>query len=120
MMGEEPERPVSGTVEAPGRRNLRPPWKKGQSGNPKGNSSAAEARRRFDEALTNAVLKQHPELIARLVGDALAGNEQQMRTLINKIVPNIDRHELDAGAAVSKMVIEFAKPEKETDSGDAG
>ena len=100
--------PVRCTGAAPGCRNLRPPWKKGQSGNPKGSTSY---KRSFEAALGRAVEQSAEALVAKLVGMAREGDARMMAILVDRLVPKMQRHELDAAGAPTKMVITFEKPE---------
>jgi len=100
--------PVLSTDVAPGRRNLRPAWKPGQSGNPKGR---APYRRLFEEALARAVTENAEALAATLVKMAVGGDPRMMAILLDRLVPRITRHELDAAGAPTKIVLTFEKPE---------
>lgn len=99
--------PVRRTGRAPGRANLRPPWKPGQSGNPKGRTSH---RRLFEEALGRAVTERAEELVEALVSRAIAGDVGMMRALLDRLVPRIDRHELAADAP-TRFVVTWQAPE---------
>ena len=100
--------PVRFTGRARGRANLRPPWKPGQSGNPKGRPSH---RRLFEEALARAVTERAEEIVEALVSRAIAGDVGMMRALLDRLVPRIDRHELETANAPSRIVLTFEKPE---------
>ena len=76
--------PVLSTDVAPGRRNLRPPWKPGESGNPKGRTPH---RRLFEEALGRAVTAHAEELVEALVSRAIAGDVGMMRALLKGRLP---------------------------------
>lgn len=102
--------PVLSTGVAPGRRNLRPPWQKGQSGNPAGRRGH---RRIFEEALARAVEESAEALVAKLVQMAMAGDARMMAVLMDRLVPKVQRHEIDGAEAPTKMVIQFAKAESE-------
>ena len=119
MSEETAEPPVLSNAVSPGRRNLRPPWKPGQSGNPKGRPPY---RRLFEEAFARGVTENAEAIVEALVKKALAGDAGMMRPLLERVLPRLERHEIDAGAAPSRMVIEFAQPTtaKEPDDGDDG
>lgn len=104
----ETARPVLSTADAPGRRNLRPPWQKGVSGNPSGRRPY---RRLFEETLARAVEENAEALVAKLVQMAMDGDARMMAVLVDRLVPKIQRHEIDGAEAPAKLVIEFAKPE---------
>jgi hypothetical protein len=97
--------PVVRTDGAPWRRNLRQPWRPGQSGNPKGRPSH---RRLFEEALARAVTEKADAIVAALVNRALEGDARMMAALLDRLVPRINRHELDAASAPTKLVISWA------------
>lgn len=106
------------TAPAPSRtRGLRPPWKPGQSGNPKGKTSH---RTIFEQALARAVTRNADEIVEALVRRAVDGNARMMTALLDRLVAKITRHEFDGDASPAKMVIEFAKATdaKEEDHGD--
>jgi len=109
-MTTETAEPVGCTGGSPGCRNLRPPWPKGVSGNPRGRPSY---RALFEEALARAVTENAEALVEALVSRALAGDAAMMRALLDRLAPRITRHELDAADAPTSMVITFAKPESE-------
>ena len=97
------------TGRAPGGRgNLRPPWRKGESGNPKGRPSN---RKLFEEALGRAVVEHAEAIVEALVRRAIEGDGRMMAALLDRLVPRVTRHEVDADGAPSRMVIEFAKPD---------
>lgn len=100
--------PVRFTGRARGRANLRPPWKPGQSGNPKGRPSH---RRLFEEAFARAVTERAEELVEALVSRAIAGDASMMRALLDRLVPRIDRHEIEATEAPTRIVLTWAKPD---------
>jgi len=120
-MSEETTEPTVGdTVNAPSRtRGLRPPWKPGQSGNPKGRHSY---RQRFEAAFGIAIESRADQIIAALTRIAEEGDPKMMQLILERVLPRLERHEIDAGAAPSRMVIEFAQPTtaKESDDGDDG
>ena len=97
------------TGRAPGGRgNLRPPWRPGESGNPKGRPSN---RKLFEEALGRAVVEHAEAIVEALVRRAIEGDGRMMTALLDRLVPRVTRHEVDADGAPSRMVIEFAKPD---------
>ncbi len=102
--------PVVHTGQTTGRANLRPPWPKGVSGNPKGRPSH---RKLFEEALARAVVEHAEAIAAALVQRALEGDARMMAALLDRLVPRITRHELDAAEAPTKIVLEFQKPKPE-------
>lgn len=109
---------VGNTEPAPARpRGLRPPWKPGESGNPKGRPSH---RAIFEEALGRAVTENADKIVAALVRRAVDGNARMMTALLDRLVAKITRHEFDGDASPAKMVIEFAKATeaKEEEHGD--
>lgn len=110
---------VQPTVETPSRyRGLRPPWKPGESGNPNGRPSH---RRLFEEALARSVTERADEIVKALVANAIEGDSGMMKALLDRLMPRLDRHEIDAGSAPTKLVIEFQKPDaKEAESGNDG
>ena len=97
------------TGRAPGGRgNLRPPWRPGESGNPKGRPSN---RKLFEEALGRAVVEHAEAIVEALVRRAIEGDGRMMTALLDRLVPRVTRHEVDADGAPARMVIEFAKPD---------
>lgn len=101
----------------------RPPrdtrWKPGQSGNPSGKNQWSY-RRKFEATFAEAVERDAEHLVSILLSHAKAGEMNALRMVLERLVPKIDRHELDAGSAPTKVVLEFAKPEKGGEGGDAG
>lgn len=111
MQAERQRETVGHTVNAPSRtRGLRPAWRPGQSGNPKGRPSH---RKLFEEALARAVTEHAEAIVDALVRRALEGDGRMMAALLDRLVPKITRHEIggDGEGAPTKMVIEFARPE---------
>ncbi len=97
------------TGRAPGGRgNLRPPWRPGESGNPAGRPSN---RKLFEEALGRAVVEHAEAIVEALVRRAIEGDGRMMAALLDRLVPRVTRHEVDAEGAPARMVIEFAKPD---------
>jgi len=88
--------PVLSSAVAPGRRNLRPPWRPGESGNPKGRASH---RRLFEEALARAVTQNAEAIVDALLRRAIAGDARMMTALLDRLTPRIARHELDVEGA---------------------
>jgi len=111
MQAERQRQTVGHTVNAPLRtRGLRPPWRPGESGNPKGRPSH---RKLFEEVLARAVTENAEAIVDALVSRALDGDGRMMTALLDRLVPRITRHELDAADAPTSMVIRFEKPERE-------
>jgi len=81
-----------------------------------------EYRRKYEAAFAKAVEEGTDTLVAVLMAMAKAGDKDMMRMVMERVMPRLDRHEIDAGAAPSKLVIEFSKPEpgKGGEGGDAG
>lgn len=52
-------------------------------------------------------------LVAKLVNMALIGDARMMSVLVDRMVPKIQRHEINGAEAPTKLVIEFQKPEPE-------
>ena len=90
--------------------NLRPPWRPGESGNPKGRPSN---RKLFEEALGRAVVEHAEAIVEALVRRAIEGDARMVTALLDRLVPRITRHELDAAEAPTKIVLEFQKPKPE-------
>ena len=88
--------------------NLRPPWRPGESGNPAGRPSN---RKLFEEALGRAVVEHAEAIVEALVRRAIEGDGRMMTALLDRLVPLVTRHEVDADGAPARMVIEFAKPD---------
>ena len=42
---------------------------------------------------------------------AIEGDGRMMAALLDRLVPRVTRHEVDAEGAPARMVIEFAKPD---------
>lgn len=99
--------PVLRTGKTPGRANLLPPWKPGQSGNPKGRPPT---RRLFEEAFSRAVADNAEAIAAVLVRGAIEGDARMMTALLDRLVPRVTRHELEGEAAPSRVVLEFEPP----------
>ena len=105
------------------RSGLTPPvehrWKPGQSGNPKGRPSY---KQKFEAAFGKAVELRADQIISALTRIAEGGDPKMMQLILERVLPRLERHEIDAGAAPSRMVIEFAQPTltKESDDGDDG
>lgn len=117
MMDEESESPSR--MGAHGRADERTRFKKGQVGNPEGRNQYTY-RRKFEAAFATAVERDTDALVSILLAMAKSGQMDALRMVVERLVPKIDRHELDAGAAPTKIVLEFAKPTKEGTDGDAG
>ena len=100
--------PVVRTGQTTGRANLRPPWRPGESGNPAGRPSN---RKLFEEALGRAVVEHAEAIVEALVRRAIEGDGRMMAALLDRLVPRVTRHEVDAEGAPARMVIEFAKPD---------
>lgn len=104
--------PVRNSGVSPGRRNLRPPWQPGQSGNPKGRPSQ---RRIFEEALGSAVIENTPALVKKILEMALQGDARMMAVLLDRLVPRIARHELEATDAPTRITFTWATDAPATD-----
>lgn len=111
MQAECQREAVGHTVNAPSRtRGLRPAWRPGQSGNPKGRPSH---RKLFEEAFGRAVAEHAEAIVAALVKRALDGDGRMMAALLDRVLPRITHHEIEAEGAPTKMVIEFAGAREE-------
>ena len=111
-MGEEHEK---STASQPTIKQKRKPpdlsahqWKPGQSGNPAGRPSY---RKKFEEAFGRAVEANTESITKTLTKMAREGDSRMMALLLERVIPKVERHEFDAGAAPSKIVLEFAKPD---------
>jgi hypothetical protein len=109
--------PVKSTGRIRGRVENLKPWRKGVSGNPKGRPSH---RSIFEAALGSRIVKSVDELVEVLVARALEGDARMMVALLDRLVPRIDRHEIDAESAPTKIVLEFARPRVEGDENASG
>ncbi|MFT3818319.1 MAG: DUF5681 domain-containing protein [Rubrivivax sp.] len=72
------------------------PWKPGQSGNPAGRKPGAGKV----AALRESIAKHVPEIVAKLVERALAGDAQAARLLIERVIPPVKAVELPAPIAL--------------------
>ena len=110
-MGSEkavPDRQASSRSGTAPPKNTR--WKPGQSGNPAGRPSRKLA---FQEAFFGAVDASKEQIIARILEILDKGDTKAMQLVLERLVPRIEKHEFDAGAAPSKLVIEFAKQRRD-------
>jgi len=73
-----------------------PPWKPGQSGNPAGRKPGTGEVGR----LRASIAKHVPEIVAKLVEQALAGDAQAARLLIERVIPPVKAVELPAPIAL--------------------
>ena len=72
--------------------NLRP-WKKGQSGNPNGRRAKGLATA---ERLRNALVKDLPEILEKIVESAKGGDMTAARTILERVLPPLKAVEVPA------------------------
>ena len=86
--------------------NLRPPWKKGESGNPKGRPK----KRRLEDEVYDLLQKPVDEsgqtgldvMASRIVEHIVAGKDTGLtREMLKRIWPEIKHHELSADVELS-------------------
>ena len=67
-----------------------PPWKPGQSGNPAGRKPGSGTVAKLRESIAQHI----PDIVAKLVEQAKAGDAQAARLLIERVIPSIKAMEL--------------------------
>ena len=124
-MSEETEPVRQANMTPSPRSGLTPPlehrWTPGVAGNPKGRPSY---KQKFEAAFGKAIEGRADQIVGALARIAEEGDPKMMQLILERVLPRLERHEIDAGAAPSRMVIEFAQPTttdtKGNDDGDDG
>jgi len=96
------------TAKSPGLANLRPPWQKGQSGNPKGKATGPNWQSRMRAAARAAVTHEDIEAIVKLLlGKARDGKAWAIREVLDRVVGRLVEEGASdpAAAGVAQQVI---------------
>lgn len=96
-------------------------FRPGCSGNPGGKPPGTISwKRRYEQHFSRHIDEYGEDLTRILFSIARSGDMRALALILERTLPKVDKHEFDAGAAPTRMLIEFAKNNEEEGDGGEG
>jgi len=93
--------------------NLRPAWRKGQSGNPKGRKPVNQMFKQvFEESLDE---DQAQRLVSALFREGEGGDVAALKVVLDRVLPTESRHSINL-PAISELIAKFEPTQQRAES----